>query len=47
MSEMSPEPQQSQNTISLQEATANASKAGMTLPEYKAWLKTNRNIEVK
>jgi len=47
MSETTPEPQQSQNTISLQEATENASKAGMTLPEYTNWLKTNRNIEVR
>jgi hypothetical protein len=47
MSETTPEPQQSQNTISLQEATQNASKAGMTLPEYTNWLKTNRNIDVR
>jgi hypothetical protein len=47
MSEMAPEPQPSANTISLQEATENARKAGMNINEYKVWLKTNRNIDVK
>jgi hypothetical protein len=47
MSEMAPEPQPSANTISLQEATENAKKANMDINEYKVWLKTNRNIDVK
>ena len=49
MSENVPEPQpeQSPNVISLQEATSNAAKAGMTLDQYKNWLKTTRNTEVR
>jgi hypothetical protein len=47
MSGNEPQPEQAPNVISLQEATSNAAKAGMTLDQYKNWLKTTRNTEVR
>jgi hypothetical protein len=47
MSGNEPQPEQAPNVISLQEATSNAAKAGMTLDQYKNWVKINRNTEVR